>query len=84
MALLLPSTPPLTLENAALMGATSDHADEGKTPGMAGALTVSRSTAGLQPRLLWERDKHLPCLVAVILSLSHAAQPMSQLRNHLN
>lgn len=32
------SPPPLTLENAALMGATSDHADEGKTPGMAGGL----------------------------------------------
>ena len=84
MGLLLSSPPPLTLEKAALMGATSDHADAGKMPGMAGAMTASRSTAGLQPRLLWKRNKHLPCLVAVILSLSHAAQPMSQLRNHLN
>lgn len=38
--------PSLVLGNADLMGGTLDHADEGKMPGMAGAMTASRSTAG--------------------------------------
>ena len=46
MVLLLPSPPPLILENADLMGATLDHAEEGKMLGTAGAITASRSTAG--------------------------------------
>lgn len=40
MALLPP--PSLVLGNADLMGGTLDHADEGKMPGMAGAMTASR------------------------------------------
>lgn len=46
MGLHLPSPPPLILGNADQMGATLDQADEGKMPGMAGAMTASQSTAG--------------------------------------